>query len=126
MARKQHKTAHRIGPYSKDSGLAKLDHRTREGKFVLAIEAELRRHLGGSPSVPQQLLAKLASIKALRISLMVPLVLTEASISERNDREFLAWANSFRRDLETLGLDPIPESAPTLRQILGGKSVVSG
>ena len=113
------KKAHRIGPYSHGSALVRLDFRTREGKFARAIQDELTQHVGGQPNAAQQLLIRLASIKALRLALMSDFVLTEHSISERDDRQFLAWANSLRRDLDVLGLTRRVKSSPRLAEILG-------
>jgi len=47
------KAAHRVGPYSKPNGLAKLDHRTREAKFMAEVRAQLLAHVGGRPTPPQ-------------------------------------------------------------------------
>ncbi len=112
------KKAHRVGRYSRASGLAKLDHRTREGKLAEAVVTELTKHVGGNPSAAEQLLIRLAGLKTLRIALMAQHVLTVESITERDDRQFLAWANSLRRDLDCLGLKAAGPRQPRLAEVL--------
>ncbi len=116
------KKAHRIGRYSHGNALVRLDFRTREGKFARAIQDELVAHVGGSPNAAQQLLIRLASIKALRIALMSDHVLSQESISEKDDRSFLCWANSLRRDLDVLGLTRQASSSPRLAELLGHRA----
>ena len=50
--------------------------------------------------------------------MMSDFVLSVDSITERDDRQFLAWANSLRRDLETLGLTRIESQAPSLAEYI--------
>ncbi len=87
-----------------------------------AVQAELTAHVGGQPNAAQQLLIRLASIKALRIALMADHVLSQESISERDDRQFLCWANSLRRDLDVLGLTRRVKSSPRLAELLGHRA----
>ncbi len=84
-----------------------------------AVQAELTEHVGGQPNAAQQLLIRLASIKALRVALMADYVLSEQSITERDDRQFLAWANSLRRDLDTLGITKRAVRHPGLAEAFG-------
>lgn len=118
--------AHRIGRYSRGNVLARIDLRTREGRFLQAVQAELTEHVGGQPNAAQQLLIRLASIKALRVALMADYVLSEQAITERDDRQFLAWANSLRRDLDTLGITRRAKTSPRLAEILQGADDARG
>ena len=113
---------YRIGRYSGTKAFTCLDGRTREGKFARAVENELVGHVGGQPSVAQYLLIRLVAIKALRLALMSDYVLTEHSISEKDDRSFLCWANSLRRDLDVLGLTRRVKSSPRLAELLGHRA----
>ena len=88
----------------------------------MAIQAELTNHVGGAPSAAEAILIRLASLKALRVALMAPKIMTSEAIDERADRQFLAWANSLRRDLDTLGIAKRAESSPRLADLLGGKA----
>ena len=116
-----HKKAHQIGPFSRGSGLARLDLRTRHGRFVRDIESALIEHIG-SPSAAEIMLIGLAARKALRLTLLTSHVLTKGDLDERGDREFLAYANSLRRDLETLGLKSPARQLPRLAEYIGEKT----
>ncbi len=116
------KKAHRIGRYSHGNALVRLDFRTREGKFARAIQDELVAHIGGQPSAPERILIQVAVTKILRIALMADYVLSQESISERDDRQFLCWSNSLRRDLDVLGLTRRAKSSPRLAELLGHRA----
>ena len=117
MASEGQKKARGLRRYSRDNSLARLDRRTREGRFAAAIEHELLEHCG-VPSATERLIVRMASVKALRIAMMSDWVLSTDSLSERDDRQYLAWANSLRRDLETLGLTRIESQAPSLAKYI--------
>lgn len=116
MASEGQKKARGLQRYSKDGALAWLDRRTREGKFAAAVEHELLEHCG-VPSPCQRIICRLASIKALRVAMMSDWVLS-AEI-ERDDRQFLAWSTSLRRDLESLGLSTPRSQLPSLSEYIG-------
>ena len=107
---------YRIGRYSGTKALISLDGRTREAKFARAITAELVEHVGGQPNAAQTLLIRLMVVKILRIALMSDYVLSQESISERDDREFLCWSNSLRRDLDVLGITKRATQSPSLKE----------
>ncbi len=113
------KRTHRIGPWSRNGVLTRLDLRTREGKFARAVHQELVKQVGGEPTAAEQLLIKLATLKALRVALMADSIMTREAIDERVDRQFLAWANSLRRDLDVLGISRRAKTSPRLAEILG-------
>ena len=68
------------------------------------------------------MLIGLAARKALRLTLLTSHVLTKGDLDERGDREFLAYANSLRRDLETLGLKSPARQLPRLAEYIGEKT----
>jgi hypothetical protein len=77
---------------------------------VLAIREQLTRHLGGQLTAPQQLIVSAASIKALRLEMMLKTILSEEAIASGNqDGQYLAWSNSLRRDLEAIGIVRPPQ-----------------
>ena len=86
-----------VGPYSKPITLAKLDGRTREGQLLRQHRAELLDHIGGDPSAPQRRLIELASNLALQIALMDRQFVEANGITEREGRQYLAWANTYQR-----------------------------
>ncbi len=116
------KKAHRIGAYSGGSALIRVDRRTREGRFLQAVHRELTAMVGGAPTAAEQILIKLATLKVLRVSLMADAIISSEAIDERRDRQFLAWANSLRRDLDVLGLTRRVKSSPRLAELLGHRA----
>jgi hypothetical protein len=95
---------------------AHVDKRTSAGRRMKLLEADLIKHVGGHPTVPQQLLITRATWLALKCSL------AESRMAEDRDTEYDAktygsWANSLRRCLRTLGLSK--PTAPTLQRLLG-------
>jgi hypothetical protein len=111
MTKSRGRVARRPGPYSERISFGYvLDRRTSEGKFVLAIREQLTRHLGGQVTAPQQLIISAASIKALRLEMMLKTILSEEAIASGNqDGQYLAWSNSLRRDLEAIGIARPPQ-----------------
>ena len=111
MTKSRGRVARRPGPYSERISFGYvLDRRTSEGKFVLAIREQLTRHLGGQLTAPQQLIVSAASIKALRLEMMLKTILSEEAIASGNqDGQYLAWSNSLRRDLEAIGIARSPQ-----------------
>ena len=116
------KKAHRVGAYSSNSALTHLDLRTREGKFLQAVHRELTEQVGEAPTAAEQILIKLATLKVLRVSLMADAIMSSEAIDERRDRQFLAWANSLRRDLDVLGITRRAKSSPRLAELLGHRA----
>ena len=111
MTKSRGRVARRPGPYSERISFGYvLDRRTSEGKFVLAIREQLTRHLGDQLTAPQQLIISGASIKALRLEMMLKTILSEEAIASGNqDGQYLAWSNSLRRDLEAIGIARPPQ-----------------
>ena len=54
--------AHRIGVYSRQPALRKLDKRTREAGYMAWVRADLIAHVGGNPTVVQKMLIDRAAI----------------------------------------------------------------
>jgi hypothetical protein len=95
---------------------AHVDARTTAGRQLKAFEAQLIKHVGGQPTVPQQVLITRCAWLNLKLSLL------EAKAAQGADTEYDAktygsWANSLRRCLYTLGLNK--PTAPTLQRRFG-------
>ena len=118
MARKQHKKAYRIGPYSHPTRIAKVDRRTREGKVMHQIAQALREHVG-DPSVPEQMIIETTAFLWVQVNLLAPRVMEGSASSDLGDRQVLAYINQLKRNLETLGLKPEGKGEPRLRDLLG-------
>ena len=111
-----------VGPYSGPVTLAKVDGRTREGRLLREHTAELLDHIGGDPSAPQRRLVELASNLALHMALMDRRFVQANAVTEREGRQYLAWANAYRRTLQAIGLDRRAPSAPSLDEYLASKA----
>ncbi len=110
----------RIGVYSSDTTLKNIDERTVEGKLISTITQELYTHVGGNPTVAEQLLIQIISLKAMRVSLYAKLLI-EGSAQDTEDR-FLTLSNSLRNDLNLLGIKATKQEAPALHQYIEGKA----
>lgn len=92
------------GPFSRDQALSDVDRRTRPGRVMKSVTAELIAHVGDA-SAPQRLLVQCAALKAVRLMLLTDQLLDGTPPSEGSDHHALAWLNSLRLDLQALGLE---------------------
>jgi hypothetical protein len=111
----------RLGPYSKtlDRGAvgAKIDARSREGRFLRSVERQLVTHVGGEPSATQSVLIRRASRAIFRLELLDE-KLTQGDFTDHDGRVYSALSNALRLAIKELGLKNTPrEKAPTLAAI---------
>jgi hypothetical protein len=92
------------GPFSRSQSLVDLDRRTRAGRVMKSVVAELIEHIGDA-SAPQRLLVQAAAVKAVRLALLTDQLLDGTPPSEGSDHHALAWLNSLRLDLQAIGLE---------------------
>jgi hypothetical protein len=92
--------------------LAKLDRRTKEARLLEAARASFTRHCGGAPNDIQRVLIERASRLLVYLETMDAQALEDGTMSERNSRQYLAWANSLRLTLRDLGLKAAPDVVP--------------
>jgi hypothetical protein len=92
------------GPFSRDQSLSGADRRTRAGRVMKGVIAELMQHIGDA-SAPQRLLIQSAALKATRLMMLTDQLLANDPPSEGSDHHALAWLNSLRLDLQALGLE---------------------
>ena len=97
------------GPNSREEVLSRIDRRTRAGRVMRGVEADLANDLGGDPSAAQRLLIQSAAVKATRLALLADHLLDGAEI-QSDQHNVLAWANSLRHDLQALGLKRIAKT----------------
>jgi hypothetical protein len=113
------------GPYSPTlarGALARFDARTKHGKYISQLEAELIKHVG-EPTFPQRLL--IAQI--IRIQCQIDLFsakIAESDIWTAHDaRTYNALLNSFRLTVCALGLKPPkPSRQDALADYWAGKA----
>jgi hypothetical protein len=100
-----------IGPHSrafKRGAIgAAVDGRSRWGRYLRALEAQLVEQLGGEPTPAQRLLINRAARLSLQLELMDRDALdNDGALGPGNERRYLAWHNSLARTLKLLGLKP--------------------
>jgi hypothetical protein len=100
-----------LGPHSRRHRLGHLDRRTHEGKLYDEFHAKLLEHVGGSPTVAQAAIIERACWVNLRCSMMDAKVAT-GDFTEQDSNVYLAWANTLRRLLDALGLEPAAAKPP--------------
>jgi hypothetical protein len=108
----------RIGPHSTPEMLAKVDGRTREARLMRRVAANLRAHVGGSPSAVQEQLIQRAAMLTLHVALFDRRALEGDGLSERDSRSYLAYANGLARILKLLGLKSADSRQPNIREML--------
>ena len=117
---------HRLGPYSRaiDRGSVgwSVDGRSREGRFLIAYEAMLIDHVGGSPSRVQRELVRRCARLALHLELQDEKLMAGEPPTDHTARQYLAWNNALVRTIARLGLQGAVERAPTLADILTAAS----
>jgi hypothetical protein len=112
------------GPFSRDQSLAEVDRRTRPGRVLKSVVAELMQHIGDA-TTPQRLLVQCAAVKAVRLALLTDQLLDGTPPSEGSDHHALAWLNSLRLDLQALGLERKGPAAIDLHEYLKTQTEVT-
>jgi hypothetical protein len=111
-----------IYPYSRPNALARLDGRTKEARLLKRARAELLAFVGGKPSMTQAaLIEQLAQLK-LRIATMDrKFAAAGATMTDHDQRCYLAWCNTFGRMLSRLGMQAAPPKQTNLADYLSAK-----
>ena len=110
--------AARIGPYSRSGPLARIDGRSREGRLLRSVRAELVRHIGGNPSATERALIERAVWLSLRVAQLDAKMAAGNSFSDHDSRTYLAWSNSLARTLREVGLRPSAPPQPSLADLV--------
>jgi hypothetical protein len=110
MARKASLTSGRkVGPYclafSRGSVGDSIDGRSREGKFLRRVEAELIAQVGGSPSFAQSLLIRRAARSMLQLELL-DAKMASGNWTAHDSRTQGGLNNAVRLALRELGIKP--------------------
>ena len=103
--------------------IQKFDARTRAGRAIEQIQAELVSSLGGPENVSVQkiLLIQRCSVKALKCALIESEILKSNGTGERLKENYLRWAREMRADLMALGLERRARPVQGLHEYLEGK-----
>jgi hypothetical protein len=100
----------RVGPYCRvfsRGSLGEIDGRSREGKFLRRIEAELTAQVGGSPSFAQSLLIRRAARSMLQLELLDD-KMASGNWTAHDSRTQGGLNNAVRLALRELGLKAAP------------------
>jgi len=100
----------------------RLDGRTREAKAAKLFEAELVRHVGGSPSATQAALIAQATQIQMRLSAMDEAFAERGDQSAHDSRVYLSWANSLSRLMRQIGLKGGAAKGPSLSEYIAGRA----
>ncbi len=107
------------GPFSKDRAIVRMDKRTRAGRIMRTIRADLIDHCGGVPSAAERILIESAALKATRLHLISERVINGAAFEAGESEKTISWANSLRLDLVALGLERrMKDVTPSLDDIV--------
>ncbi len=112
-----------LGPFSKDRRIvqASVDRRSKVGRLFRTTIADLSDQVGGKPTPAQSLIIQSAALKACRLYLLSEKLLHGSDMAEASDHHALAWLNSLRLDLTSLGLERrMKDVGPSLADILAG------
>lgn len=114
-----------VGVYSCPTTLLRLDKRSREGRLIRQVRADLTAHIGGKASVVQRMLIERAALLSLRLAKLDQKIADGALFTETDNNTYLAWSNSLVRTLSALGAQPQatqqpPSLADHLRARYGG------
>ena len=95
------KTGLKLSPKS----FKNLDGRTRTAKAFIKVRRELKSALGGDLSPQESILVDRVVFLLYKITTFENAMLQGHGSSESVDAYFLAWVNTLRRTLESLGLE---------------------
>lgn len=110
----------KLGMYSKETVLARIDQRTREARLMRQIRRSLIEHVGGAPSSVQRALIERACVLSLRVAQIDAKIIAGEPLTMHDSNFALAWNNALRRTLIALGVDDTNAAAATadpMRQI---------
>src|SRR4051812_22257008 len=95
----------RLRANSRPHRFANLDRRTAEGRLFDRFRRELVEHVGGQPNVVQAAMIERAAWVRLRLALMDEKILA-GGMTDQDSVVYLAWANTLRRLLVSLSVEP--------------------
>jgi hypothetical protein len=96
----------------KQNRFRQIDGRLFEGKLERRTIRDLTRHLGGEPTVPQDILIRQAAKLVVVLDMLSVELVEKGEVSDFASRRYLAWCNSLTRILAMLGIEQ-PHKAPT-------------
>ena len=103
-----------------------LNGRTKEGRLLRTVRAELLQHVGTKPSAVQKALIDRAAWLSLHVALMDAKALETGGMpSEKDSKVYLAWSNTLTRTLSAIGLKAAIDRPRSLQQHLADRQAAA-
>jgi hypothetical protein len=96
-------THRKMTPRSRLLNRGCVDGRTREGKFLAAIRAELTEQVGGNPTPSERAIIDRVSWLRLHLTLLDEKVGAGGILSDHDVRHYLSYSNAVVRAMARLG-----------------------
>jgi hypothetical protein len=82
-----------------------MDLRTKHGRLLRSVRAELLAHVGANPSATQKALIDRAAWLSLHVAMLDAKAIAAGGMpTEHDSRQYLAWSNTLTRTLSAIGL----------------------
>lgn len=108
-----------LGPFSRAPALANLDGRSKAGRALREMRAELLKHVGSTPSATQRALVDRAAWLSLHVAMMDAKAIEAGGMpTEHDSRQYLAWSNTLTRTLTAIGLKSAAQAPKSLKEHL--------
>jgi hypothetical protein len=95
-----------------------VDGRTLPARTEKWVIGALTEHVGGDPTAPQTILIGTAAKLVAVTEILGNRLIADGKVSENASHQFLAWANSLRLILTTLGIERQEQAPARLAEIL--------
>jgi hypothetical protein len=99
-----------------------IDGRLLEAREEKRIFLALTEHVGGAPSVTEELLIRRTARAAVLVSIIERRILEQQEFSDLQSRQLIALTNSVRLNLVALGLKPPKKGPASLKSYIGSKA----
>ena len=102
----------------KQNRFRQIDGRLYEGKLERRTIKDLTEHLGGQLTPPQEILVRQAAKLVVTLDILGVELVDKGEVSDFAGRRYLAWVNTLRRMLETLGIERSEQAPASLAEVL--------
>ncbi len=92
---------------------------------MAGVRSQLTAHVGGKPSAPMQMLIERAAWLTIHVAQLDAKAVSGGTISEHDQRTYLAWSNTLTRTLRTLGLTAAPQRPQTPAEAMARRPLTS-
>jgi hypothetical protein len=106
------------GPYSKST--RRPDGRSPTGRLERQVVRELTAHIGGKPTAVQRILIMRAARLVVVIEMLEKQIIESGVVGDHAGRQVLAWHNTLRLVMQSIGIEAPAEDAPTVSEFLAG------